>query len=92
VTETEKGRLVWEGRTARDVAPGSLCEARLGYESDGPASVHRQRHFPEEVALTALAEGGLECLDVFGHVEDAVFKQPLDELGHLKAIYVAKGA
>jgi hypothetical protein len=32
----------------------------------------------------------LECLDVFGHVEDAVFKQPLDELRHLKAIYMAK--
>lgn len=92
VTESEKGRLVWEGRTARDVAPGSLCEARLGYESDESASVHRQRHFPEEVALEALAASSLECLDVFGHVEDAVFRQPLDELSHLKAIYVARSA
>jgi SAM-dependent methyltransferase len=92
VTESEKGRLVWEGRTAGDVAPGSLCEARLGYEFEGSASVHRQRHFPEEAALAALAEGGLECLDVFGHVEDAVFRQPLDELSHLKAIYVARSA
>jgi SAM-dependent methyltransferase len=92
VIESQKGRLVWEGRTARDVAPGSLCEARLGYESDESASVHRQRHFPEKVALDALATSGLECLDVFGHVEDAVFRQPLDELTHFKAIYVARSA
>ena len=91
VTESERGRLVWEGRTTSDVAPGSLCEARLGYDFERSGSVHRQRHFPEEVALDALAATGLECLDVFGHVEDAVFRQPLDELSHLKAIYVARG-
>ncbi len=87
--ETERGRLTWQGRTASDVASGSLCEAQLGYESEGPASVHRQRHFPTEVALGALEVSGLECLDVFGHVEDAVFQQPLNELKHLKAIYIA---
>lgn len=87
--ETESGRLVWEGRTPADVAPGSLCEARLGYDGAEP-SLHRQRHFPEETALATLAASGLECLDVFGHVEDAVFRQPLDELEHLKAIYVAR--
>ena len=92
VTETKAGRLVWEGRTASDVAPGSLCEARLGYDFEKSLSVHRQRHFLEEAVLDALSASGLECLDVFGHVEDAVFRQPLDEDRHLKAIYLAKGA
>lgn len=92
VIETERGRLVWEGRTASDVASGSLCEARLGYDFEESPSVHRQRHFPEEVALDALSASGLRCLDVFGHVEDAVFRQPLDEDRHLKAIYVVRGA
>jgi SAM-dependent methyltransferase len=92
VIETKAGRLIWEGRTASDVAPGSLCEARLGYDSEESPSVHRQRHFPEEVVLDALSACGLECLDVFGHVEDAVFRQPLDEDRHLKAIYVARSA
>jgi SAM-dependent methyltransferase len=91
MVEGENGRLVWEGRTADDVAPGSLCEARLGYEADDrAASVHLQRHFTVEVALEALGESGLECLEVFGHVEDAIFRQPLDELRHLKAIYIAR--
>jgi SAM-dependent methyltransferase len=91
--EGENGRLIWEGRTAGDVAPGSLCEARLGYEADKhTASVHRQRHFPVEVALAVLRDSGMECLEVFGHVEDAVFQQPLDELKHLKAIYIARRA
>jgi len=90
--ETDEGRLVWEGRTARDVAPGSLCEARLGYDFEESPSVHRQRHFPKRVALGALEASGLESLEVFGHVEDAVFRQPLDEERHLKAIYVARSA
>lgn len=90
VIETEKGRLVWEGRTPSDVEPGAVCEAWLGYDLEQSASVHRQRHFPEEVTRGVLEASGLECLDVFGHVEDAVFRQPLDEDRHLKAIYVAR--
>lgn len=84
VIETDTGYLIWEGRMAGDVSPGSLCEAPLGYDFEEQPSVHRQRHFPEGVALDALAASGLECLRCIGHVEDAVFKQPLDEL-HLKA-------
>jgi SAM-dependent methyltransferase len=93
VVETGRGRLVWEGLASAEVEPGSICEARLGYESAAaPPSLHRQRHFPEDEVRQALAGCGLECLDVFGHTEDAVFCQPLDELSHLKAIYIARAS
>ena len=91
VVETRRGRLVWEGLTSSEVEPGSICEARLGYEqADVGPSLHRQRHFPEAEARRVLGDCGLKCLDVFGHVEDAIFHQPLDELRHLKAIYIAR--
>jgi ubiquinone/menaquinone biosynthesis C-methylase UbiE len=92
----EKGgrRLVWQGHAPSDVSPGSLCEARVESDeagSDGMLThVHRQRHFPPEDVLAAMASSGLECLEIFGHGEDAVFTQPLDELAHTKAVYVAR--
>ena len=52
--------------------------------------MHRQRHFPEEEVLAAMERAGLECLDVFGHGFDAVLKQPLDDLVHTKAVYLAR--
>ncbi len=89
--------LVWRGQASRDTLPGSVAEAHFEVE-DCPdedrvdAHVHRQRHFPEAEVLEALAAAGLECLDVFGHGHDAVLRQPLDELGHTKAIYIARRA
>jgi len=94
IVEKDGRRLIWRGHTPGDVRPGSVCEATV--ESEESASngmrthVHRQRHFPEHEVLAALASNGLDCLDVFGHVEDAVFKQPLDELTHTKAVYIAR--
>ena len=35
---------------------------------------------------------GLECLDVYGHGFDAVPKQPVEELVHTKAVYIARRA
>lgn len=54
--------------------------------------LHRQRHFPEAEVLELIEGAGLECLDVFGHGFDAVPKQPLDELEHTKAVYIARRA
>jgi SAM-dependent methyltransferase len=87
-------RLVWRGQAAADVAPASICEARFeaegGAESAVDTHVHRQRHFPEAEILRLVREVGLECLDVFGHGYDAVLKQPVDELVHTKAVYIAR--
>lgn len=99
VVETGTERLVWRGQATADVPPGSICESRFEVEAGdggaGPkpeveAHVHRQRHFPEAEVLATVESAGLECLDVFGHGLDAVLKQPLDELAHTKAVYMAR--
>jgi SAM-dependent methyltransferase len=99
-TETvESGgrRLVWRGLTPTDVPPGAICESRFEVEAGSglpaarvEAHVHRQKHFPEAEVLAAMEAAGLECLDVFGHGYDAVLKQPLEELTHTKAVYIAR--
>lgn len=99
VVEANGRRLIWEGRTPPDAPPGSVCEARFAVEPldpaaeiDVPPRLHRERHFPEAAVLAALEAAGLECLDVFGHDVDAVLRQPLDELAHAKAVYIARAA
>jgi SAM-dependent methyltransferase len=85
-------RLTWRGLGSTDAAPGSISEARLEVDPGAGAEthVHRQRHFPEAEVLARLEEAGLECLDVFGHGYDTVPKQPLEELVHMKAVYIAR--
>ena len=96
------------GRPAADLArprrapthePGAIHEASFEVEplEDADAGrsrreLHRQRHFPEAEMLAALERAGLECLDVFGHADDAVPEQPLDEDAHYKAIYIARAS
>ncbi|HEX5763857.1 MAG TPA: class I SAM-dependent methyltransferase [Solirubrobacterales bacterium] len=92
--ERDGRRLVWRGQGLGDAEPGSLSEARFeveageGDEAGVETHVHRQRHFPEAVVLEAMEAAGLKCLDVFGHEEDAVLKQPVDELLHSKVVYI----
>jgi len=88
--------LLWRGQGSSDAPPGSISEARFEVEpAAGEAApvqthVHRQRHFPEAEVLKQLEGAGLECLDVFGHGFDAVLKQPVEELDHTKAVYMAR--
>jgi SAM-dependent methyltransferase len=88
-------QLIWRGQASPQTAPASISEARFEIEaSDGrpdiEAHVHRQRHFPEAEVREALREAGLECLAVYGHGFDAVPKQPVEELVHSKAVYIAR--
>lgn len=98
VVERGGRRLVWRGLAPVDAAPSSIYEARFEVEAgDGGAAgvepqLHRQRHFPEAEVLAELKGAGLECLDVFGHGFDAVLHQPLEELVHTKAVYIARPA
>jgi SAM-dependent methyltransferase len=100
VLERGGRRMVWRGQTPADVEPGSICDSTLEVSSLDPAAEgdetishgHRQRHFPEADVLAGIERAGLECLDVYGHGYDGVFKQPLDESVHTKAIYVARVA
>jgi SAM-dependent methyltransferase len=90
-----RGRqLTWRGLGSVDTPAGSISEARfeIGAGEDGTgteAHVHRQRHFPEAEVREQLTEAGLECLGVYGHGFDAVPKQPVEELVHSKAVYIA---
>jgi predicted TPR repeat methyltransferase len=93
-----RGRtLVWRGQGSPDAAPGSISQARFEVEAGEDAAgfeahVHRQRHFPEAEVRRLLEAAGLECLDVYGHGFDAVPKQPVEELVHSKAVYMARRA
>ena len=87
MVERHGRRLVWRGQgEPRARAPGTICEAsfeveirsRARHEAIG-TEMHRQRHFPEAEVLAALERAGLECLEVFGHGDDAIPKQPLDD-------------
>jgi SAM-dependent methyltransferase len=99
VQRVERGgrRLIWRGQASPDAAPGSLSEARFEVEAgadteDLATHVHRQRHFPEAEVLKLLEGAGLECLEVFGHGFDAILRQPVEELVHTKAVYIARRA
>jgi SAM-dependent methyltransferase len=99
IVERGGRRLVWRGQAAADVEPGSICESTLEVTPLEPAEggetitlSHRQRHFPRDQVMAAIERAGLECLDVYGHGYDGIFKQPLDESTHTKAIYIARAA
>ena len=90
-------RLVWRGQGSADTEAGTLAEARFEIEpneegGEAETHLHRQRHFPEAEVREALERAGLECLDVYGHGFDAVPKQPVEELVHSKAVYIARRA
>jgi hypothetical protein len=96
--ERDGRRLTCRGEGPAEIAAGSICQASFEVEAlsgEGgklEPSVHRQRHYPEAELLRHLREAGLECLDVFGHGDDAVLQQPLDEPTHTTAIYIARAA
>lgn len=99
VVERGGKRMTWKGLGSPDFEPGSIAEASFEVEpideSGGPAippEIHRERHFPEAAVREALEAVGLECLDVYGHHHDAIPKQPLDEVAHAKAVYIARAA
>lgn len=98
VLEREGIRMIWTGLTSQNAEPGSFAEAVFSAELiDGTSAaplvmphVHRERHFSKAEVLITLERAGLDCLAIYGHHEDAVLMQPLDELAHTKAIYLAR--
>ncbi len=83
--------LVWNGEAAGDQAPGSIATAHFEAKGDATsAHVHRQRHFSEAEVRDALEGAGLDCLEILGQAEDGGLHQPLRELHHIKALYIAQ--
>ena len=89
VVEHEEKRFLWRGGAAEDVSSRGFYEARFG--GDGEAHVHRQRHFPPDEVLGAIAAAGLRCLDLAATV-DGELDDELDEDAHTKAVYVCAQA
>ena len=50
----------------------------------------RQRHFPEVEIRSALEPASFECLAVYGHDHDTIPEQPLDEVAHMKGVFIAR--
>jgi len=99
VVERDGWRLCWKGLSSPDDPPGTLFEARFEatpLEGDKETRItpelHRERHFPEAEVLAAIEAAGLECLDVYGYTDEDGLGQPLDEVAHYKAIYIARAA
>jgi SAM-dependent methyltransferase len=98
MVERDGRRMIWRGGAAPDQAESSISEASFEVEPIDPEAggapiepeLHRERHFPEAEVLAAFDVAGLECLDVFGHRDDAIPEQPLDEIEHSKAVYIAR--
>ncbi|HWO17010.1 MAG TPA: class I SAM-dependent methyltransferase [Solirubrobacterales bacterium] len=96
VREGAGGRqLVWRGRASENAQPGAISEASFEVlASDGTPEIepelHRQRHFPEAEVRRAVKRAGLKCLDAFGHHFEVALEQPIDELRHSKAVFIAQ--
>ena len=89
--------LRWRGLGSADAAPGSLGEARFEVASAPDAErfethVHRQRHFPEAEVRARLAAAGLESSTSTATDTTPSPRQPVDELTHDKAVYMARRA
>jgi SAM-dependent methyltransferase len=93
VVERAGRRLVWHGQTASDAEPGSICEAVLE-EDGGPTKTHkhRQRHFADAEIRSVVKRAGLTLVDAYGLYTDGILRQPLNEMAHTKAVYIAKSA
>lgn len=99
VAQDEGAVVVFEGRAEGELAAGSLAEAVVDRlePADPPfwrreRAWHRQRHHPRERLEAALAAAGLRCVAVWGTDGAGGSEQPLDELRHGKAVYIAQHA
>jgi len=99
VAHDADGVVIFEGRAHSDLAAGSVAEAqvdRLQPEMrpfwSRTRALHRQRHHPRDRLEAALAAAGLRCAAVWGTDAAGASEQPLDELRHNKAVYIAQHA
>lgn len=91
--------VVFEGRAGDRLEEGAVAEAWIDRleRADAPwwrrvRTVHRQRHHPRAVLERALSAAGLTAVAVWGTDGSGGLEQPLDELHHNKAVYIAQHA
>jgi len=88
--------VMFEGKCREPLESGAEVEAWVDcLERRAPPwwervrCVHRQRHHPRAELERALAAAGLACAGVWGTDGAGGLEQPLDELRHSKAVYIA---
>ncbi|MEA2363796.1 MAG: hypothetical protein QOD71_2941 [Thermoleophilaceae bacterium] len=91
--------FVWHGECSTDAPPGCQAVACIDVfdpREDGlytrVSTHHPQRHFPPHRVTALLAASGLECLGVYGVLDDGSHVVELDETRHFKAMYAAQPA
>lgn len=90
--------VAWRGRNInRSAGTGAVVEATVEvFKADGvdvwrrSTSTHRQRHWPQATIERLAIDARLEILGVHGQRPGVQIDQHLDELVHIKAIYVAR--
>jgi len=95
--ESDTSLLVWRGRAGDETASGATVEATVDVftpaEGDTwrrSSSVHRQRHWPRKTVERIVAAADLTLVGVHGQLAGAHIESHLDELVHIKAIYLAR--
>lgn len=87
----------WKGQSGTPaVGPGECVEIQIDVFSRSAddawqraVSVHRQRHWPQAEVERLAHQAGLKIVDVRGQRPGAIIDGALDELTHIKAIYLA---
>jgi SAM-dependent methyltransferase len=93
----EERIVLLEGRSSRNLEAGGAAETwidRIEPQASGwwqrTRSEHHHRHHPDATVRAAITAAGLSCHAVYGTQTTGVVEQPLDELGHAKAVYIAR--
>lgn len=82
-------------RDAPAISPGDVVDVAIDVFTEvgdlwrRSTSTHRQRHWPRETLERLAPCAGLELIDVRGQRPGVVIETDLDELLHIKAIYLA---
>jgi ubiquinone/menaquinone biosynthesis C-methylase UbiE len=89
--------VLLEGRGSPELESGGSAETwidRLEPQASGfwarTRSTHHHRHHPDASVRAALAHAGLTCCEAYGTQTSGVIEEPLDELFHAKALYIAR--
>jgi SAM-dependent methyltransferase len=97
VTEREGVVFAWRGEATADAAPGCRATAQIDVFAPRAAgsykrvsTAHAQRHHPVDAVVRSLEPAGLECLAVYGVLDDGSLVTGADELAQLKTLYVVQ--
>ena len=97
VFESEGVTFAWRGESRPDVAAGCYAAASIDCFVPGPDGCHRrttsrheQRHFAPHKVTALLARAELDCLGVYGVLDDGSHVPEVDETTQLKVMYVAR--